>query len=259
MDLGTPNLRFERQGPIAWCTVDNPARRNSLSMEMYLGLGRAIRGVARDPRLEALIVTGVDDVFIVGGDLASHGPGDTPLRDEDLPFSPLRRGDVPVVAAVNGHCQASGLWLAVLADVAVVSERARFRLPELRLGVAAPWSSALLPSVIGLARAKELALTSRQFDAAEARAMGLVARVVPHDDLHDAAERTAYELLEAGPQARAAWKRAVHEHLPPVDERSVATSIGTAEAKEGFAAFAERRLPPWSRGVGRVEDRRSDE
>ncbi|GAA5063649.1 enoyl-CoA hydratase/carnithine racemase [Thermocatellispora tengchongensis] len=258
MDLGTPNLRFERRVPIGWCTVDNPAQRNALSMAMYRGLGRAIRGVAGDPRLEALVITGVGDVFIVGGDPAAHGPGDAPPAEEDLPFPALHGGEVPVVAAINGHCQASGLWLAVLADVAVVSERARFRLPELRLGVAAPWSSALLPPVIGLARAKELALTSRPFGAAEAHAMGLVARVVPHDDLHDEAERAAYELLEAGPAARAAWKRAAHAHLPPVDERAVTASIGTAEAREGFAAFAERRPPSWSRVPGRGEDRRSN-
>ncbi|SDH07684.1 Enoyl-CoA hydratase/carnithine racemase [Sinosporangium album] len=256
MDLGTPNLRFERRGPIAWCTVDNPTQRNALSTAMYRGLGRAVQGVARDPRLEALVITGVDDVFIVGGDPASHGSDDAPPGDGDLPFSLLHQGDVPVVVAINGHCQASGLWLAVLADVAVVSERARFRLPELRLGVAAPWSAALLPPVIGLARTKELALTSRSFSAAEAYAMGLVARVVPHDDLHDEAERTAYELLEAAPGARAAWKRAVHTHIEPVDERSVAASISTTEAEEGFAAFAERRPPSWSRGVGREKDRR---
>jgi enoyl-CoA hydratase/carnithine racemase len=97
-----------------------------------------------------------------------------------------------------------------------------------------------------MARAKELALTSRSFGAAEAQAMGLVARVVPDEELHAEAERVAVELLEAGPEARAAWKRAAHAHLPMVDERAVDASIDTAEAKEGFAAFVERRPPRWS-------------
>lgn len=244
MDLGTEHLRFERRGPVAWCTVDRPDRRNALSKAMYRGLGRAVRQVAADAEVEALVITGVDDVFMVGGDIESHDDG--PLTDDDLPFAAMYRGDVPVVAAINGHCQASGLWLAVLADVAVAGERARFRLPELRLGVAAPWSAALLPAVVGMARAKELALTSRSFGAEEAHAIGLVARVVPDEQLHAEAGRIALELLEAAPEARAAWKRAVHARLPGVDERAVEASINTAEAKEGFAAFAERRPPRWS-------------
>ncbi|HVW34679.1 MAG TPA: enoyl-CoA hydratase/isomerase family protein [Acidimicrobiia bacterium] len=242
MDLGTKNLRFERRGPIGWCIVERPERRNALSMAMYDGLTRAIRCVEADPDLGALVVTGVEDVFIVGGDMDAHDA----VRRE-TPFETLLlEGTVPVVAAVNGHCQASGVLLAILADVAVVSERARFRLPELRRGVAAPWSSSLLPAFVGMARAKELALTSRPFDAAEAAATGLVARVVPHDDLEAEAEKAARELLEAGPQARRAWKRAAHATLAPLDEEAVEASYRTAEAAEGFAAFVERRPPTWT-------------
>ncbi|WP_164478358.1 enoyl-CoA hydratase/isomerase family protein [Mycolicibacterium stellerae] len=246
MDLGTPHLRLERRGRVAWCTVDNPVQRNALSDAMYAGLGRAIRTVEDDPELSALVVTGVDDVFIVGGDPAAHAADDTSLNEDDLPFTRLHRTGIPIVAAINGHCQASGVWLAVLADVAVASDRARFRLPELRLGVAAPWSSTLLPPIIGLARTKELALTSRPFSAHEALAMGLIARVVSHDDLHEAAMRTVDELCEAAPEARAAWKRAAHQHISLVDERLVEASINTAEAKEGFAAYADHRPPSWS-------------
>jgi methylglutaconyl-CoA hydratase len=99
---------------------------------------------------------------------------------------------------------------------------------------------------VGLARAKELALTSRPFGAAEAQAMGLVARVVPHADLEAEAGRAASELLEAGPEARRAWKRAVHANLPPLDEEAVEASYRTAEAAEGFAAFVGRRPPAWA-------------
>lgn len=244
MDLGTKNLRFERRGPLGWCVVDNPERRNALSAAMYAGLGRAVQGVDDDPDLQALVVTGVDDVFIVGGDMEGYSE-QTDVAHES-PFGALLAGSVPVVAAVNGHCQASGVLFALLADVAVVSDQARFRLPELRRGVPAPWSSSLLPAFVGMARAKELALTSRPFGAAEALAMGLVARVVPHADLEGEAERAAYELLEAGPQARRAWKRAVHANLPPLDEEAVEASYRNAEAAEGFAAFVERRPPAWA-------------
>ncbi|MEE6140160.1 enoyl-CoA hydratase/isomerase family protein [Mycobacterium sp. 050128] len=256
MDLGTQHLRIDCRDRTAWCVVDNPLQRNALSDAMYAGLGRAIRMVEDDSDLDALVVTGVDDVFIVGGDPASHANDETSLGEDDLPFGLLHRTGMPVVAAINGHCQASGVWFAVLADVAVASDRARFRLPELRLGVAAPWSSTLLPPVIGLARAKELALTSRPFSAGEAMAMGLIARVVPHDELHDAAAGIVADLLEAAPAARAAWKAAAHEHISPVGEHLVEASIKTAEAKEGFAAYADRRPASWSlRHNGREEGR----
>jgi len=254
MDLGTPHLRLERRNRVAWCTVDNPSQRNALSDAMYAGLGRVIRAVEEDPDLDALVVTGIEDVFIVGGDPASHAHEEAALREDDLPFTRMHNTGIPIVAAINGHCQASGVWFAALADVAVASDRARFRLPELRLGVAAPWSSTLLPSLIGLARAKELALTSRRFTAEEALAMGLIARVVPHDDLHEAAMRTAGELLEAAPAARATWKRAAHEHISIVDEQLVAASVNTEEAREGFVAYADRRAPDWSARHSRSED-----
>jgi enoyl-CoA hydratase len=246
LDLGTENLRLERRGPIGWCVVDNPQRRNALSAAMYSGLGRAVQWVGEDPELQALVLTGVDDVFIVGGDMDDDAHQSDSPAAHDSPVEAFLSGDVPIVAAVNGHCQASGVLFTVLADVAVVSDQARFRLPELRRGVAAPWSSALLPAFVGMARAKELALTSRSFGAAEALAMGLVARVVPHEVLEAEAERAALELLEAGPLARAAWKRAVYAQLPPLDEAAVEASYRTAEAAEGFAAFIERRPPAWS-------------
>jgi len=151
-----------------------------------------------------------------------------------------------VVAAINGHCQASGLWLACLADISVASDRARFRLPELRLGVAAPWSALVLPALTGLARAKDLALTGRAFGADEAYQMGLVARIAPHDRLAAAATEVAAGLIEAAPDARRAWKQLAHGALRPVRAEAVAASISTAEAAEGFAAFLERRPPHWS-------------
>lgn len=245
-DLGSPRLRFELDGSLAWCIVDNPERRNALSMAMYEGIGRAVAVVREDPTLEGLILTGVDDVFIVGGDIESHGPSDRAEIDVERAMRELEQGDVPVVAAVNGHCHASGVMFALLADVAVVSDRASFRIPELRRGVASPWSSTILPSYIGMARAKELVLTSRTIDATEAHAIGLVARVVPHDQLRAEAARTAYELLEAGPSARVAWKRAARAQHGPIDESAVEASYQTEEAQEGFAAFAERRPPRWS-------------
>src|SRR5213075_1242852 len=130
-DLGTPALRFEREGSIAWCTIDRPSARNALTPGMYYGIKRAVRLVNSDPDLAALIITGTGDVFAPGGDLGGRSePGEEPLPDgmghELLPFLAIRDSQAPVIAAVNGICQAGGLLIAMLADIAIASDRATF-------------------------------------------------------------------------------------------------------------------------------------
>ena len=126
-NLGTQNLRIEREGPIAWCVIDRPKARNALTPAMYFGIKRAVRLVNTDPELRALIITGTGDSFAPGGDLGGrYEPGDERvpegLTHETLPFMAIRDSVAPVVAAVNGICQAGGLLIAMLSDIAVVSE-----------------------------------------------------------------------------------------------------------------------------------------
>ena len=138
-DLGASGLRLERDGPIAWCVIDRPEASNALTPAMYFGIKRAVRLVNRDPDLAALVITGTGDVFAPGGDLGGRSqPGDQPLPDighDILPFLEIRDSRAPVVAAVNGICQAGGLLIAMLADIAVASDRATFRAPELLRGI----------------------------------------------------------------------------------------------------------------------------
>src|SRR5437762_9091301 len=93
-NLGTKNLRIERDGPIAWCVIDRPNARNALTPAMYYGIRRAVRLVNSDPAIAALIITGTDDVFAPGGDLGGRRePGDDPVPDigaDILPFLPIR-------------------------------------------------------------------------------------------------------------------------------------------------------------------------
>ena len=139
-DLGTKNLRLEREGPLAWCVIDRPAARNALTPTMYFGIKRAVHLVNTDPDLGALIITGTADTFAPGGDLGGRvEPGDTPVPEglgaEILPFLAIRDSPAPVIAAVNGICQAGGLLIAMMADVCVASDRATFRVPELLRGI----------------------------------------------------------------------------------------------------------------------------
>ena len=249
-ELGTANLRFEREGPIAWCVIDRPQARNALTPTMYFGIKRAVRRVNRDPDLAALIITGVDDVFAPGGDLGGRTEeGDEPVPDigpDILPFLAIRDSRAPVVCAVNGICQAGGLLIAMLADIAVVSDRATFRVPELLRGVPDATYAAALPAHVGLAVARDLLLTGRRFDAAEALRIGLVSRVVPHEELRAEALRAAKEILQTPPDARAHTKRMLNERYGSIDYQTMFWALDHSdEPREGMRAFMEKRPPRW--------------
>lgn len=249
-ELGTSNLRLERDGVIAWCVIDRPAARNAFTPAMYYGLKRAVRLVNTDPDLAALIITGVGDVFAPGGDLGGRTePGDTPpdnMGHEVLPFLAIRDSNAPVIAAVNGICQAGGLLVAMMADIAVASDQATFRVPELLRGIPDATYAAALPAHVGIAVARDLLLSGRRFDAAEAQRIGLLSRVVAHDDLRSAAVDAAHEVLQTAPAARAQVKRMLNERYGNIDYQTMFWALDhSPEPREGMRAFMEKRPPGW--------------
>ncbi|MBY8858004.1 enoyl-CoA hydratase/isomerase family protein [Nocardia sp. CA2R105] len=250
-DLGAAGLRFERDGAIGWCFIDRPEARNAFTPAMYFGIKRAVRLVNTDPDLAALIITGTGDVFAPGGDLGSRSdPRDVlppDLGGQDvLPFLTIRDSRAPVVAAVNGICQAGGLLIAMLADIAVASDRATFRVPELLRGIPDATFAAVLPAHVGVAVARDLLLSARRFDAAEAQRLGVITRVVPHDQLRDAAVRAATEILHTAPTARAQVKRMLNERYGLIDYQTMFLALEQSpELREGMRAFMEKRPPEW--------------
>ena len=251
VDLGTPFLRLEREGHLAWCTIDRPESRNALTSTMYYGIKKAVAWVNGLSEPTALIFTGTGDVFAPGGELRGRADDDNPhfgyLAPGDVtPFEEVRHSFQPVVSAVNGICQGGGLLIAMLSDVAVCSERATFRAPELLRGIADTGYAAYLPAHIGVARARDLLLTGRRLDAEEARAMGLVSRVVPHGELRARAVEAAEEILHTAPEARMEVKRILHERYGHPDRMSMDWSLfHRDEAREGMLAFTEKRSPRW--------------
>lgn len=250
-DVGTRSLRLEREGPILWCTLDRPHARNALTPAMYFGIKRAVRLVNADPELRALILTGTGDVFAPGGDLGGrYEPGDEHVPEgmtyEILPFVAIRESMAPVIAAVNGICQAGGLLIAMMADIAVVSERATFRVPELLRGIVDATYAAVLPTHVGMAQARDLLLTARPIDAAEALRIGLVSRVVPHEALREEALKAAGEILRTAPEARAHVKRMLNQQYAAIDYETMFASLAHGhEPREGMQAFMEKRQPNW--------------
>ena len=247
--LGTPYLRFERHRPLAHVVVDRPEARNALTPAMYFGLRYAVDHVGRDDDLAGLLITGSGDVFMPGGDPWSNDDGwaDLPtlLGMDNTPFEAVRRATKPVVCAVNGLCQGGGLVIAMLCDVAVASDRATFRAPELFRGIADTNYGQVLPRQIGPARTRDLMFTGRTFDAAEAVEWGLVARVVPHDDLLDAATEALVACCRTAPDARNDIKRSLDSYYGLYDRIGMAASLRGPETAEGYLAFKERRAPSW--------------
>lgn len=250
-DLGAAGLRFERDGVIGWCVIDRPAARNALTPAMYFGIKRAVALVNTDPDLAALIITGTGDVFAPGGDLGRRSePGDAlppGVGGQDtLPFLAIRDSRAPVVAAVNGICQAGGLLIAMLADIAVASDRATFRVPELLRGIPDATYAAVLPAHVGIAVARDLLLSARRFDAAEAQRLGVITRVVPHDELRAAAVTAVTEILQTAPTARAHVKRMLNERYGFIDYQTMFLELQQSpEPREGMRAFMEKRAPDW--------------
>jgi enoyl-CoA hydratase len=250
-DLGTRNLRFERDGVLAWCTIDRPNARNALTPPMYYGIKRAVWLVNHDPDLRALILTGTGDVFAPGGDLGGrHEPGDEQppqhVGNDILPFLAVRDSRAPVISAVNGLCQGGGLLIAMFSDIAVASERATFRAPELLRGIPDAFYAAALPAHVGLALARDMLVSGRVLDAEEARVHGLISRVVPHDELRDAAVEAAHQVLRTAPDARTHVKRMLNERYGTIDIHTMGWALEhSAELREGMLAFMEKRQPAW--------------
>jgi enoyl-CoA hydratase/carnithine racemase len=248
--LGTPFLKFEREGPFAVCTLGRPEARNAMTGAMYFGIRYAIGRVNEDPNLAGLLITGTGDVFAPGGDLGGGGADNwitfgAALGMDGTPFDALRTSVKPVVSAVNGLCQGGGLQIALCSDIAVVSDRATFRVPELFRGIADTYYSQILARLIGPVRTRDLMFTGRVLTAQEALDWGMVARVVPHEDLVDAAREVLAQCCRTAPGARATIKSSLDSYLGLYDRIGMSTSIQGGEAAEGFRAFKQRRSPEW--------------
>jgi enoyl-CoA hydratase len=248
--LGTPYVRFERHGSLAYCVVDRPEARNAMTPAMYFAVRYAVDLVNTDTALHGMLLTGVGDVFIPGGDLGGSaldawGDLGSLLGMDNTPFEAIRNSRKPIVSAVNGICQGGGLLMAMLSDVAVVSERATFRAPELYRGIADMGYAEYLPVQVGPARARDLLLTGRILDAGEAVSWGLVSRMSAHDDLLEEAHGVLVACCRTAPQARLAVKRVINDGYGHADRMSMEESLAGPECLEGWHAFKERRSPSW--------------
>jgi enoyl-CoA hydratase len=252
IDLGSRFLDATVSDGVMTVRINRPERRNALTQDMYRGLKRAAILTDRDVELDALCITGTGDVFAVGGDMSGASEDSAGLAAEldptdHFPFRHFERCRKIVVAAVNGLCYAGGLNLVLFSDVSVASDRARFRAPELLRGAPDPWIAARLPEFVGLAAARYLLFTGAVIDAAEAAAMGLVSKLVPHEDFESHLGWVLAQIHLTAPQSRAMIKDHINRQLAVPDVNMFQRAIMSPEMAEGFAAFLEKRPPKWPR------------
>lgn len=246
---------YEREGRIATITYNRPEALNAINGELRQDLNDAWVRFRDDEEAYVAIVTGAGRAFSAGADLRSPA-GQTSGTFWEVPsLTSLESGlEVwkPVIAAVNGYCLGFALTLVAACDFVIASERAEFGFPEVTIGVPTIQGAIRMPKRVGWQNAMELLLLGDRVGAERAKEMGLVWKVVPHDDLMGEARSLAERLLKPAPLAIRATKEvaARGQELPFVQairfgETMRRVAGATQDAQEGRAAFRERRPPAW--------------
>ena len=247
----TPSPTVDRHDDagVAWLTIDNPARANSLSPGVVRDLRQHLLDVAVDASVRVVVLGSVGPTFSAGADLATFRDGRRELQDIDVfgLFELIERVERPVIASVCGPALGGGFELCLVADLVVAAESAVFGLPETTLGLAPGIALIRLPQLVGRHRAKEISLTDRRWTAAEGLELGFVNRVVPTDQLTAETARLAAEVAGRAPLAARLVKRAYNFGLGGPDWAFVREGMGrlfsSRDLVEGLDAFGDRRSP----------------
>ena len=253
-------IKTHRRGAVLEVTLDRP-RANAIDFATSRIMGEVFTDFRDDPDLRVAILTGAGEKFFCPGwDLKAAAGGEAVDGDYGKGgfggLQELRGLNKPVIAAINGICCGGGLELALSADIILAAEHASFALPEIRSGTVADAASIKLPKRIPYHIAMELLLTGRWMDAAEAAHWGLINRVLPADDLMEAARAMADELAAGPPLVFAAIKEIVREaeamrfqdamnKVTKSQFETVERLYRSEDQKEGARAFAEKRDPVW--------------
>ena len=247
-------ITLERKERIAVVTLNRPDSLNALNALVMSEIVAAFEEVDRDPCIAVSVLTGAGRAFAAGADIKEMQPqtfSDMYLADYFAGWDRFAACRKPVVAAVNGFALGGGCELALMCDLIIASNKAKFGQPEIKLGVTPGMGGSVrMTKAIGKAKAMDLVLTGRMIDGEEADRIGLVSRVVPHDELLDVAMQAAATIAEFSLPSIMAAKEMVGRalELPTTEgvrfERRLFMGLfGTEDQKEGMSAFSEKRPP----------------
>jgi enoyl-CoA hydratase len=249
------NILVETRGRVGLVTLNRPKALNALNDALMNELGEALAAFDADEGIGAIVITGSDKAFAAGADIGAM---------KDWGYMDVYKGEYitrnwermksirkPLIAAVAGYALGGGCELAMMCDILIAAESARFGQPEIKLGIIpGAGGTQRLPRAVGKAKAMDLVLTGRMMDAAEAERAGLVSRVVPADKLLEEALAAAAQIAEFSLPSVMMAKEAVNRAFEsPLDEgmrferRLFHSLFATEDQKEGMAAFVEKRKP----------------
>ena len=248
-------ITAEVKGRVALITLNRPKQLNALAPRLMQELGAALLGFDADDDVGVILITGNDKAFAAGADIGA-------MKDFDFQhafksnyitrdWEHIRSVRKPVIAAVAGYALGGGCELAMMCDIVIAAESAKFGQPEINLGIL-PGSGGTqrLPRAVGKAKAMDLCLTARMMDAAEAERAGLVSRVVPNDKLMEeamaVAEKIASYSLPVVMMIKESVNRAYESTLSEgvlFERRLFHAAFALDDQKEGMAAFVEKRKP----------------
>lgn len=247
----------EVDGPIGLITVNRPQTLNALDVPTCLALETALDRLEADDAVRVIVVTGAGRAFVAGGDIAdlNSRQGLAHYREfaEDIHrvFRRFETCDKPTIAAVNGFALGGGTELLLCLDIRILSDKARLGLPEITLGIfpGAGGTQRMIRQV-PLCRAKELMFAGEHISAAEAVAIGLANRAVPHDELMAETRALALKIAEKSPLTLKLLKRTLADGadmaLPSAlrhEQATISLVMDSRDAHEGCAAFLEKRKP----------------
>jgi len=250
-------VRVSRDGDIGEVLLDNPARRNPLSLAVLRDLISAVTGLGADPAVRVIVVSGTPPAFSAGHDLAEMVDRPDDFYEELFDvccelMAAIRNVPRPVVAAVDGIATAAGCQVVAACDLVVASDRSRFATPGVRIGLFCSVPKVPLSRAVGRKRALEMLLTGDPIDAATAAEWGLVNRVVPAGELQEAVAELAGRIGRFSADVLAIGKRAFYEQLDRAEPEAyeytrqvMAANAAMDDAQEGIGAFLEKRLPVW--------------
>ncbi|QBJ97932.1 enoyl-CoA hydratase [Rhodococcus sp. ABRD24] len=247
-------ILVSRTGRVGMITLNRPKALNALNAQLMSEVVAAVEDFERDRSIGSILITGSDRAFAAGADIKemqSKSFMDMYLDDWFSAWDRLAAARKPIIAAVAGYALGGGCELAMMCDVLLAADNAKFGQPEIKLGVLPGiGGSQRLTRAVGKAKAMDLCLTGRTMDAAEAERAGLVARVVPAIDLMDEAIATAEKIADMSLPIAMMVKESVNRAFESTlsegvrfERRVFHSAFATQDQKEGMAAFTEKRDP----------------